>query len=54
MGERTLDDYLDDMILNRRTPQQIWAVAKATRWASQADEALQMAEKRLCKKVTKN
>lgn len=43
---RTVDEFLDDMLSNLRTPEEIWAVARATRWASQADEIKAEAERR--------
>jgi hypothetical protein len=50
--DRTFEDFLDDMLSNLRTPEQIWAVARNTRWADRADEARAIAEERR-KKIKK-
>ena len=52
--DRTFEDFLDDMISDCRSPEEIWAVAKNTRWADRANEARDAArERQNRKKITK-
>jgi hypothetical protein len=39
MDDRTWEDFVEDMLLRGRTPDQIWTVAMNTRWVNHANEA---------------
>jgi len=43
--DRTLEDFVEDMISDGRSPMAVRAVAFATRWAPQRDKAFRMAER---------
>jgi hypothetical protein len=54
--ERTLQEFVEDMVLEGRTPQQVFAVAMSTRWANVAHKARRTAahlERRLRKSPKK-
>jgi len=47
MESRTLEDFVEDMVTEGKSPDDIWAVARQTRWASVADETRELAKKLL-------
>jgi len=47
METRTLEDYVEDMVSDGKSPDDVWAVARQTRWATVADEAREQARKLL-------
>ena len=47
MESRTLQDFVEDMISDGRSPNDVWVVAIQTRWASVADETRELAKKLL-------
>lgn len=48
--ERTLEEFVEDLISDGRTPKEIRAIARSSRWSGQADEAKNLAERMVGKK----
>lgn len=44
MCKRTIEDFVEDLISDGRTPKQIRAVARSTRWEHFSEEAFSIAE----------
>jgi hypothetical protein len=47
---RTLDEFVANMIKDKKTPNQIRAVARSSRWEGQADTAYDLAKRQCIKR----